>query len=133
MICSYCAAQTESVLALSCQHYICIPCAIKHSPRSAVPQLKCEVCGLTTEVNGEAVSRLRLLASIGTNPSDGATHDIASLQDTLKKLDMEQFECSKKIAKLTELCGASIAKIRQKFTVLRSQIDSKESSLIALA
>jgi|JI6StandDraft_1071083.scaffolds.fasta_scaffold13016_3 septal ring factor EnvC (AmiA/AmiB activator) len=133
MICSYCSSQTDSVLALSCQHYICIPCAIKHSPRSAAPEITCEICGLKTAIAEQALGRLRLLATLGSADGESGTHDLASIQEALKKLDMEQHDCSRKIAKLTEVFNTSVVKIRQKFTVLRTQIDSKESALIALA
>lgn len=73
-----------------------------------------------------------MLESADQLAGESNIHDISSLQDALKKLDIEQYQCSKKVSLLTELYNTSVAKIKQKFSVLKSQIDSKEASLVAL-
>jgi hypothetical protein len=48
-------------------------------------------------------------------------------------LHLEENDCIKKINKISEIYNTSVARIKHKFSVLKTQIESKESSLLALA
>lgn len=55
------------------------------------------------------------------------------IRDLLKKLDMEQHGCQKKISRLAEVFSNSFNKIKHKFTLLKTQLENKEASILAQA
>lgn len=54
-------------------------------------------------------------------------------KELLKKLDMEQHGCQKKITRLAEVFSNSFNRIKHKFTLLKTQLESKEATILAQA